>query len=158
MDAWRRLAVVLSLGLVVLCAALIVAPFFYQAGSLALARWRWSRGGAASYTVVVTHVCNCYDAGEYKLTVRDGQVVAAEPVSPAWMTGAIPPQRFNEYTVEAGFERAAQAVRANLGWRYYQLRITYDPELGYVSRFETGDPNAPYFFFVYSARDLELLE
>jgi hypothetical protein len=142
---------------VALCFGLSLAAYLYPVGSLALARWRWARRGSADYTVIVTHVCNCYDAGEYKLTVSQGQVTSAEPVSAAWMTGAIPPQRFNEYTVEAGFERAAQAVRASLRpSRYPALKVSYDSDLGYVTRFETGDPNAPYFFFVYAARDLRL--
>jgi hypothetical protein len=161
MRRWRRLAVASSAGATALCLGLILAPYLYGLASLALARWRWARQAGAGYRVAVTQLCNCYHTGEFELSVRGGQVVRVEPLDaagPAGRLGAasrLDPARFNHLTVEAAFDRAARSQRFNLWPAGRRDRIEYDPVLGYVRRFESGDAGAPHFYYVYRAHDLQ---
>ncbi len=158
MRRWRRLAVAASAAATFLCLGLILAPYSVQAGSLALARWRWARNGGGDYTIVVAQFCNC-TTGHYRLTVRRGQVIAVEALDQPGPAGGLNPARFQHLTVEAAFGRAMQAVR--IGWwplaRWrHPYTVQYDPKLGYVTRFESGERDAPIFFYVYAAQILTL--
>ncbi len=147
-----------NLGAIFLCLSLIVAPYLYTAGTLALARWRWAQRGSSSYTVVITQLCNCA-AGQYRLTVRGGRVIAVETVGARGRltTRGPNPAGFNDLTVEAAFERVGRSLRANwLPSRSRPIAVEFDPVLGYVTRFESGQANAPMFYYVYAARDLRL--
>ncbi len=154
---WRRLAVAGMGGAGLLCVALIFAPFFYEVGRLGLARWRWAQHGNAAYRVVVTQFCNCYQMGKFELTVAGGQVVAVRRTDDIAqrILSPLDPAYFNSLTVEAAFEQAGQNIREHwLPERYRRYRVEYDPELGYVRLLETGDPNVPYFFYIYAAADV----
>ena len=159
MERWRRGASIGCAGAMMVCVAAIFAPFLCQAGSLALAKWRWAQSGGSSYTLVVSQFCNCYITGEYRLTVLNGAVRAATLENSAQMKGALPPDAFEHLTVEAVFAQAEREVRRNW-WPDWNRRfvVEYDPALGYVTHLETGDRRAPQFYFVYNARDVESVE
>ena len=158
MERWRRLAIAASVGSTLLCLGLILAPYLYSLGSLGLARWRWTQHGSPNYTVTVAQLCNCA-FGEYRLTVRGGQVVAVETVGAVGpvTSGGPNPAGFREMTVEATFARAGRSLRENWwpGSRE-RTRVEFDAALGYVTRLDSFEPAAPHLFFTYVARDLQL--
>jgi Family of unknown function (DUF6174) len=158
MERWRRLAPAAAGAAVLLCLGLMFVPTLYSAGSLALARWRWAQRGGANYSLVVTQRCNCSLISEFRIIVRGGHVVSAQGLGGAAPAGRIDPASFEYLTVAAAFDRAERNLRANW-WptfdRWRRDRVLYDPQAGYIRQYETGDPGAPHFFFVYAASDLE---
>lgn len=159
MERWRRLIIAGSIGAVLLCVGLLLAPALYRLGSLALARSRWARRGGSAYTMVVSQLCTCYETGIFQLTVRNGKVIGVEALGGSAMTVIAPaPAHFSHLTVEAGFERAASDLRENW-WPNLRHRyiVRYDPEMGYITLYESGDPAVPQFYLAYTARDLRLL-
>jgi hypothetical protein len=166
MQRWRRLAVIGNVAAVGLCLVAILAPYFYDLGRLGLARWRWAHRGGDNYSLVVVQMCNCSHTTGLKLTVRAGQVIQVEALSRVGTTrhrptaGRLDPAQFNHLTVEATFARAGRALINN--WRLSlggapRNQIVYDAELGFVRRLEANDPLVPYFFYIFTARDLEFL-
>ena len=78
----NRIFVAGCLGSIVLIVALVAIIYFAQRGPYELARSRWNEKGSGNYTLVVSEVCFCPNAGEVKLTVQSGRVTAVEPTDP----------------------------------------------------------------------------
>ncbi|MGH2522694.1 MAG: DUF6174 domain-containing protein [Anaerolineales bacterium] len=168
MRKLQRLALLLLAGAFLLCLSLPFLPYLWRVQSLALAKQRWARHGAASYTIIVTRACFCPDVGEYKLSVHNGQVVAVESLTNPFGPPNPSPRLsdFDGLTVEAMFANAVPTPRDS--WRAPWLvtrEVSYDPTYGYVRRFASDENgvlsrtlgrwvfDAQYF---YTARDLQV--
>jgi uncharacterized protein DUF6174 len=162
-KAWL-LIVGAVLGALLLCVGVVLAPFLARWGSLDTARQRWAVNGGQDYTLIVSEICFCPNAGEWRLTVSNGQVIGIESLRETPVPSNL--AEFNRLTVEAMSTQAERLVsETQLAPWFDTLAIDYDPTYGYVTRLEYDANGLLDFIFGsyvtdsdyhYTARDLSL--
>ena len=134
---WRRGGVMgcgLLLGLYVLVS---VAPYLYRVGGAAFARQRWTASGITSYTLNVSQHCFCGVVGDYAITVQQGRVTAAVPLSGQATPTTEELRSFDRLTVESILaEVGREAERSWLVPFTHWFDVSFDWGKGYVTRYE----------------------
>jgi uncharacterized protein DUF6174 len=122
-------------------------------GSLTAARARWEAANLVDYQVEAHQSCFCPHLQDFaRLTIRDGQVVAAESLDSVPIQG-IPLAAW--LTVPAAFDLIASAAKQDI---YTDITAKYDPTLGYPRLIELKcQPNVADCGVVYEFRNLEPL-
>jgi hypothetical protein len=166
----RRPALALGCGAALMaCLACPFAPYLWRTGSLRLAQQRWAQNGGATYTLVVSLMCYCPAAGDFRIAVQNNRLIAATPIFGKSDPITYPPalRMLEPLTVNAMLAEAAQATARSwlVPWNH-QLNVEFDPAYGYVTRYAANDNSLlalrtgygyiPGTAFSYTARDLQL--
>jgi hypothetical protein len=157
--------IAVCIGIVVLIASLPTIRFRQ-------AQQHWVQKGGLNYTLIISQGCFCQYVGEYKLTVKQGQVIEIEPIEviglgePILPAAPGNPSEFNPLTVE-GMLTLFELEQENftLSPWFRKRAISFDPKYGYVTRYDE-DENGVFDLFGrigdtdyhYTARDLQLSE
>lgn len=105
------------------------------------AEQRWQEAGVGSYEIEVLHVASIWEAQSYHITVRDGEVVAAEaqciPAPMQMGECEVREYQAEDYTVEGLFARAR--VEAGRGGGAF-TQIEFEAEYGFPTRISYDQP------------------